>query len=160
MDFAQLYSIAVMFIFCRIKNTRDWKYQRVCCRPGQSIVTSFSWMEILQLQELFFVPAGLTTLFNMPVYQYTEERIDLRKILMPFVVEKYAASLAASTEPLQKARLLEDFVLKFYEANKPEPDYIDEAANKIVDSLYGLLNVNELMENIYMSSPEFLKERF
>jgi methylphosphotriester-DNA--protein-cysteine methyltransferase len=108
---------------------------------------------------IVFRPAGLATLFNMPVYQYTEERIDLRKILMPFVVEKYAASLAASTEPLQKARLLEDFVLKFYEANKPEPDYIDEAANKIVDS-HGLLNVNELMENIYMSRRNFERRFF
>ena len=113
----------------------------------------------ISIAGIVFRPAGLATLFNLPVYQYTEERIDLRKILVPFVVEKYATAIASAVEPVQKARLLEEFVLKFYEANKPEPDYIDEAANKIVDS-YGLLNVNELMENIYMSRRNFERRFF
>jgi AraC-like DNA-binding protein len=108
---------------------------------------------------IVFKPAGLATLFNLPVYEYTEERIDLRKVFMPSVVEKYAAEIATATVGREKAKLLEDFVLKFYETNKPEPDYIDEAANKIVDS-NGMLNVNDLMENIYMSRRNFERRFF
>jgi len=113
----------------------------------------------ISIAGIVFRPAGLASLFNLPVYQYTEERIDLRKVLMPFVVGKYAKELETLPDALQKAKLLEDFVLKFYEANKPEPDYIDEAANKIVDS-NGMLNVNELMENIYMSRRNFERRFF
>jgi AraC-like DNA-binding protein len=113
----------------------------------------------ISIAGIVFRPSGLATLFNLPVYQYTEERIDLKKVFMPFIVEKYAAEIAGVTDATAKAKLLENFVLQFYEANKPEPDYIDEAANKIVDS-YGLLNVNELMENIYMSRRNFERRFF
>ena len=113
----------------------------------------------ISIAGIVFRPAALATLFNLPVYEYTEERIDLKKVFMPFLVEKYAAEIEQSTEPIQKAKLLEDFVLKFYETNKPEPDYIDEAANKIVDSM-GMLNVNELMENVYMSRRNFERRFF
>jgi AraC-like DNA-binding protein len=106
-----------------------------------------------------FRPAALATLFNMPVYQYTEERIDLRKVLMPAVVNRYASQIAEAAEPLQKARLLEEFVLKYYQVNRPVPDYIDEAANKIVES-HGLINVSSLMENIYMSRRNFERRFF
>ena len=113
----------------------------------------------ISIAGIVFKPAGLATLFNLPVYEYTEERIDLRKVFMPFLVEKYAVEIATATIALEKAKLLEDFVLKFYETNKPEPDYIDEAANKIVDS-NGMLNVNDLMENIYMSRRNFERRFF
>jgi len=113
----------------------------------------------ISIAGIVFRPAGLATLFNLPVYEYTEERIDLKKVFMPFLVEKYAAEIEQSAEPIQKAKLLEDFVLKFYEATKPEPDYIDEVANKIVDSM-GMLNVNELMENVYMSRRNFERKFF
>jgi len=113
----------------------------------------------ISIAGIVFRPAGLATLFILPVYEYTEERIDLKKVFMPFLVEKYAAEIEQSAEPIQKAKLLEDFVLKFYEATKPEPDYIDEVANKIVDSM-GMLNVNELMENVYMSRRNFERKFF
>jgi AraC-like DNA-binding protein len=113
----------------------------------------------ISIAGIVFKPAGLATLFNLPVYEYTEERIDLRKVFMPFVIEKYAGEIATATVGREKAKLLEDFVLKFYETNKPEPDYIDEAANKIVDS-NGMLNVNDLMENIYMSRRNFERRFF
>ena len=113
----------------------------------------------ISIAGIVFRPAGLASLFNLPIYQYTEERIDLRKVLKPFVVDRYAKELETLPDALQKAKLLENFVWKFYEANKPEPDYIDEAANKIVDS-NGMLNVNELMENIYMSRRNFERRFF
>ena len=108
---------------------------------------------------IVFKPAGLATLFNLPVYEYTEERIDLRKVFMPFVIEKYAGEIATATAGREKAKWLEDFVLKFYEANKPEPDYIDEAANLIVEK-NGMVNVKEIMENIYMSRRNFERRFF
>lgn len=113
----------------------------------------------ISIAGIVFRPAGLASLLDLPVFQYTEERMDLRKVLQPFVVDKYATAIAAADDPKEKAKLLEEFVLKFYEVNRPQPDYIDEAANKIVDS-HGLLNVNELMENIYMSRRNFERRFF
>ncbi|RYG50271.1 MAG: AraC family transcriptional regulator [Chitinophagaceae bacterium] len=113
----------------------------------------------ISIAGIVFRPAALATLFDMPVYQYTEERIDLRKVLLPAVVERYASQIADAEEPAQKAKLLEEFVLKYYHANKPVPDFIDEAANKIVAS-HGILNVGELMDNIYMSRRNFERRFF
>ncbi|MEJ0103234.1 MAG: helix-turn-helix domain-containing protein [Bacteroidota bacterium] len=74
-------------------------------------------------------------------------------------MELYADKIKQLTDPNEKAKLLEEFNMKFYVANKPEPDYIDEAANRIVET-NGLLHVNELIENIYMSRRNFERRFF
>ena len=53
-----------------------------------------------------------------------------------------------------KVRILEAFILTEVAKRKPETDYIDYAANQIVEK-NGLLHVNDLMQNIYMSRRNF-----
>ena len=108
---------------------------------------------------IVFKPAGLATLFELPVHEFTEERMDLKTMFTPAVIEKYAERLAASADAREKAIVLEEFVLQQYELIKPEPDYIDKAANLIIEK-NGMLHVNELMETIYMSRRNFERRFF
>ena len=127
---------------------------------GQSIYSYKLFLNgNISVAGIVFKPAGLATLFNMPVYEYTEERIDLNLVFKPAVVENIATQLKLLKEPKEKARLLDTFLLEQYHYNKPQPDFIDEAANLIVKK-NGMLNINELLENVYMSRRNFERHFF
>jgi methylphosphotriester-DNA--protein-cysteine methyltransferase len=75
------------------------------------------------------------------------------------IVTKLSAALKQQSEPVEKAKLLESFVLHQAGGISPEPDAIDEAANKIVLA-NGLLHVNDLIEQAYMSRRNFERRFF
>jgi AraC-like DNA-binding protein len=122
---------------------------------GQSIYSYKLFLDgNISIAGIVFKPAGLATLYDLPMYEYTEERIDLRSLFSASLVDKYTTALGTEKEPKKKAQLLEDFVMKQFEVAKPEADYIDQAANLIVER-NGLLHVHELMETVYMSRRNF-----
>lgn len=138
---------------------RNKKYDRLevpaAFVAGQSIYSYKLFLDgRISIAGIVFKPAGLATIFDLPMYEYTEERIDLKILFAASLVDKYKTDLTAEKEPKQKALILEDFVMKQFEVTKPEPDYIDQAANLIVQK-NGLLHVNELMETVYMSRRNF-----
>jgi AraC-like DNA-binding protein len=113
----------------------------------------------ISIAGIVFKPAGIATLFDLPVYEYTEERIDLNKIFPVSVINDLSEKLSSATEALQKAKLLEEFLLKYFEKSEPAPDYIDYAANLIVEK-NGMLHVNDLLKDIYMSRRNFERRFF
>ena len=113
----------------------------------------------ISMSGIVFKPAGLASLFDLPVYEFTEERIDLNKIFKEATIIEMASSIQQQEEPAEKAKLLEAFVLKQAGEKLPKPDAIDEAANKIVQS-NGLLHVNELIGQAYMSRRNFERKFF
>lgn len=108
---------------------------------------------------IVFKPAGLASLFNLPVYEFTEERVALHKVFKESVVSDLSAAIQGQLGAAEKAKLLEAFILKQAGEKLPEPDAIDEAANKIVLK-NGLLHVNELIEQAYMSRRNFERKFF
>jgi AraC-like DNA-binding protein len=126
---------------------------------GQSIYSYKLFLNgKISIAGIVLKPAALATLFNLPTYEYTEERIDLRKVFKENFVDEFAKNIA-NADVLEKVKLLEAFVKKHYDINKPQPDYIDEAANLIVEK-HGMVNVKEIMENIYMSRRNFERKFF
>jgi len=140
------------------------KYERLQV-PGQFVSgqSIYSYKLFLNgnisLAGIVFKPAGLATLFDLPVYEYTEERIDLNLVFKPAIVANTMSQLKSLKEPKEKAKVLETFLLEQYHHHKPHPDFIDEGANLIVKK-NGILNVNELLENIYMSRRNFERRFF
>lgn len=122
---------------------------------GQSIYSYKLFLNgNISISGIVFKPAGLATLYDLPMHEYTEERIDLRNVFPTGLVNEYASSIATLQDAKQKAHLLESFVLNRFDLVKPVPDYIDYAANLIIEK-NGMLQVNELMETIYMSRRSF-----
>lgn len=103
---------------------------------------------------IVFKPAGLATLYNWPMHEFTEERIELKTLFPAKLISEYASAIAEAKDANQKAHLLEAFVLRQFEMKKPVPDYIDQAASLIIEK-NGMLQVNELVETIYMSRRNF-----
>jgi len=127
---------------------------------GQSIYSYKLFLNgNISIAGIVFKPAGLATLFELPVYEYTEERIDLNRIFFPTVIRDLHERLLHEKEPLQKAKLLEEFVLRHFEKNNIHPDHIDHAANLIVET-NGMLHVNDLLKDIFMSRRNFERRFF
>lgn len=127
---------------------------------GQNI---YSYKLFLQgtigITGIVFKPAALATIFQLPIFEYTEERIDLYKVFKKQVVDQYVREISAATGEDQRIRVLEDFIMKQYRLQKPEPDYIDEAANQIIEK-NGMLQVGDLLKNSFMSRRSFERKFF
>jgi methylphosphotriester-DNA--protein-cysteine methyltransferase len=127
---------------------------------GQSIYSYKLFLNgTISLVGIVFKPAALATLFKLPMFEYTEERIDLRTALGCRMVDELACKIAAAEDADARVKLLEAFVLSHYNREKPKPDYIDYAANLIVEK-NGLLNVNDLMKDVFMSRRNFERKFF
>jgi len=113
----------------------------------------------ISIAGIVYKPAALATLYELPVYEYTEERIELGKVFRHDEIARIADFIEKTDDTMEKVSLLEDFVLSEYKRREPVPDFIDEAANLIVEQ-NGMLNINSLLENIYMSRRNFERRFF
>ena len=127
---------------------------------GQSIYSYKLFLHgTIGITGIVFKPAALATIFQLPIYEYTEERIDLYKVFKKNVVDHYVNEISSATGEEQRIKLLEEFIMKQYQLQKPNPDYIDEAANLIVEK-NGLLQVTDLLKNSFMSRRSFERKFF
>lgn len=122
---------------------------------GQSIYSYKLFLSgNISIAGIVFKPAALNTLFNLPAYEYLEERVDLKHIFNEECIDGLVREIQAAEDCNQKVRVLENFILGECDRRKPVPDFIDHAANLIVEK-NGLLHVTELMQNIFMSRRNF-----
>jgi AraC-like DNA-binding protein len=108
---------------------------------------------------IVFKPSALSTLFGLNAFELTEERIDLFSILPQDYVRKYVAQLRQAATLKERVKLLEELLLHHTRLNKPEPDYIDTAANLIVEK-NGMLHVYDLLKDSCMSRRTFERKFF
>jgi AraC-like DNA-binding protein len=108
---------------------------------------------------IVFKPAALSTIFQLNMYEYTEERIDLYQIFRKEIIDRYVTSIKAAENEEKRVRLLEEFIMQQYVLRKPEPDYIDHAANTIVER-NGMLQVTDLLKDSCMSRRTFERKFF
>ncbi|MBN8786261.1 MAG: helix-turn-helix domain-containing protein [Terrimonas sp.] len=127
---------------------------------GQSLYSySLRLSGIVEMAGIVFKPAGLASLFNIPVYEFTEERIDLRQKFDAATVTRMEQKIKTIAAADNKAKLLEQFVLELCNSNIPVADSIDNAANLIVER-NGMLHVNDILREVYMSRRNFERKFF
>jgi AraC-like DNA-binding protein len=78
----------------------------------------------------------------------------MQKVFKKELVDKYALLIQTSSDEKQKINWLEDFLLQQLSVLHPEQDYIDIAADFIVEH-YGMLQVNDLLKDSCMSRRTF-----
>ena len=74
------------------------KYERLAVPmqfiSGQSIYSYKLFLEgEIGIAGIVFKPAALATLYGLPIYEYTEERIDLYQVFNRNVIDKYAGEI-------------------------------------------------------------------
>jgi len=108
---------------------------------------------------IVFKPSALSTLFGLNAFELTEERIDLFSILPQDYVQKYVVQIRHAATLKERVKLLEELLLHHFRLNNPEPDYIDTAANQIVEK-NGMLHVYDLLKDSCMSRRTFERKFF
>lgn len=103
---------------------------------------------------IVFKPTGIASLFKLPMYAFTEERIDLKAVLQQEEVNIIAEEISSYSDADSKAAALETFVMQYFLQNEPVPDAIDIGANKIVEK-NGEVNIHELCNEVYISRRQF-----
>ena len=154
---------SIVFNYADPYYLQNKKYERLAVPmqfiSGQSIYSYKLFLEgEIGVAGIVFKPAALATIFQLPIYEYTEERIDLYKVFKKPVIDKYVTQIKLAGEE-QKVHLLEEFLMQQYRIQKPEPDYIDKAANYIVEH-NGLLQVSDLLKDSCMSRRSFERKFF
>jgi AraC-like DNA-binding protein len=113
----------------------------------------------ISLVGIVLKPTAISSLFQLPVYEYTEERISLDRIFKNIFLAPLVEKIQQSAEVIEKVKLLEEFVLRHYNENKPVPDYIDYAANVIIEK-NGMIQIADLLQNVFMSRRNFERKFF
>jgi len=140
------------------------KYKRLVV-PQQFVsgLSIYSYKLTLQgtigITGIVLKPSALSTLFGLNAFELTEERKDLFSILPQDYVQKYVLQIRQSATVPQKVRLLEELLLHHVRLNRPSPDYIDSAANLILEK-NGMLHVADLLKDSCMSRRTFERRFF
>ena len=127
---------------------------------GQAIYSYKLFLNgIIEMVGVVFKPAALSTFWGLDGFLFVEERIDLFNVLTKKYVRDYVARINNATEVVGKIKLVEGFLLHHFNLTKPTPDYIDIAANAIVEK-WGMLHVQQLVKESCVSRRTFERRFF
>ena len=102
---------------------------------------------------IVFRPAALNTLFGLQMYEFSDERVNLRDVLGKSL-DELSDKIEESTTIEERMALLEQFLNCQLLRQNPTPDRTDYAANLIVTQR-GIVNVSDLMSELYMCRRQF-----
>lgn len=102
---------------------------------------------------IVFRPAGLHTLFGLPMYEFSDERTNLRDVLGR-QLDEWSDKIEEAISHTERIALLEQFLNLQLLRKKSEPDRTDYAANLIVDKR-GVINISDLMDELFVCRRQF-----
>ncbi|MFN7117505.1 MAG: DUF6597 domain-containing transcriptional factor [Saprospiraceae bacterium] len=105
-----------------------------------------------------FKPAALATFFDLPMFELTEERLNLETVLGKSAVELGEQIIEAKSR-LMRLKILENWLLQLHREKASDFDGIDFAANLILDQ-NGAVEVDELLRQVFMSRRQFERKFF
>lgn len=127
---------------------------------GQSIYSYKLFMNgIIKMVGVVFKPAALSTFWGLDGYLFVEERVDLFGALKQDYVKKHVERIHSADTVIEGVRILEELLAYHCKLHRPEPDYIDKAANMIVEKS-GMLHVPQLVKESCMSRRTFERRFF
>lgn len=100
-----------------------------------------------------FRPAGLSSLFGLPMYEFTDERVDLAAVFGDRT-QTVQHQMAEATGATERVGLLEGFLNGQLARSGAVTDRTDYIANRIVEQR-GIVNVSELMDELYVCRRQF-----
>ena len=103
-------------------------------------------------------PTGLFHLFGVPLYEFTNERLDLRSI-GPTDFRDIEEKLLTLDDDLTRIKFLESILLKILSNRDYSRDGVDIAADQILSS-YGNVRVTNLLQQAFMSRRKFERHFF
>jgi AraC-like DNA-binding protein len=105
---------------------------------------------------IVFKPAGLSSLFGLPMYEFSDERISLTDVLGT-AAAYLGEQIADCTTDAGRVAVLEDFLNRQLLRRGNRFDRTDYVASLIVDKR-GMLNMSELENELYVCRRQFERQ--
>lgn len=109
--------------------------------------------EHIRMVGIVFRPAGIGSLFGLPMIEFTDERISLADVLGKSVL-LLTEQLAEATNHRSRITILEQFLSFQLLKQNLQPDRIDYVTNLIVERR-GVVRMNELIDDAYLCRRQF-----
>jgi AraC-like DNA-binding protein len=108
---------------------------------------------------IVFRPAGMHTLFNLPLGELTDERLNITEILRGSDIRELQDKIMEAHNTAERIGLLTQFLNIQLMKNEHRFDAVDFTANQIVDAK-GLVNVSDMMSDLFMCRRQFERKFF
>lgn len=105
---------------------------------------------------IVFKPAGISSLFGLPMYEFTDERTSLIDVLGRPVQTVYE-QLADANNPTEQVQLMNQFLSRQLLSKGNTFDRTDYAANLIVEQK-GIVAISSLMDDLYVCRRQFERQ--
>ncbi|GAB3998479.1 hypothetical protein GCM10028807_46290 [Spirosoma daeguense] len=105
---------------------------------------------------IVFKPAGIASLFGLPMYEFSDERVSLTDIIGKSISNLYE-QIQEAASPVDRVHLLELFLNRQLLKVGQAFDRTDYAANLIVDQK-GQINISGMMDELYVCRRQFERQ--
>jgi len=105
---------------------------------------------------IVFRPAAINTLFGLPMYEFSNERVSLNDVLGK-EIDQIQDQIAEAETHQERIAVLDNYLIIKTLKLKNFPDRTDYAANLIVEKR-GIINVSELMDDLYVCRRQFERQ--
>lgn len=105
---------------------------------------------------IVFKPAGISSLFRLSMFEFTDERVNLVDVLGKSL-QVLHEHIAEAYGPIERVQLLEQFLNRQFLKKDNIFDRTDYTANLIVER-NGVVNVGELMDELYVCRRQFERQ--
>lgn len=155
---------SMVFNYGATYRVQNPKYQSVIVPQsfltGQATHTyQLSLLGKIGMVGIVFRPAAMHTLFNLPVSELTNERLNIGEILRGGDLRDLQDKIAESASHQERLGLLTQFLNKQLRENESRFDRIDFVANKIVASR-GIIQISDLSTDLFMCRRQFERKFF
>jgi AraC-like DNA-binding protein len=100
-----------------------------------------------------FKPAGLGTLFGLPMYEFSDQRTALPDVLGRRAAELHE-QICEAPAYAERIGYLEGFLLDYLSRNSITYSRVDYAADQIVRK-HGMVNLGEIIDEVFLSRRQF-----
>ncbi|MEA5139903.1 helix-turn-helix transcriptional regulator [Arcicella rigui] len=105
---------------------------------------------------IVFRPAALATIFGLEMYEFTDERFDLRAV-MGKEIDTLQQQIEDAFSHEERIGFLVNFLNQKLLKYDCTPNRTDYAANLIIEKK-GIININMLMDELYVSKRQFERQ--
>jgi len=105
---------------------------------------------------IVFKPSGLASLFGLPMYEFTDERVDLIDVLGNRLRSLHEQIIQAGNLT-SRIQLLDQFLHQQLMKKGNAFDRTDYVANLIIERK-GIINISELMDELYVCRRQFERQ--
>lgn len=105
---------------------------------------------------IVFRPAAINTLFGLPMYEFSNMRMNLNDVLGK-EIDQIQDTIAEAKTHQERIVILDNYLIIKILKSEKRPDRTDYTANLIIEKK-GIINVSELMDDLYVCRRQFERQ--